>query len=247
LLNCFNWRKRPLPAKVQRYAAADVEFLDRLYQAMQARLDQSEWAEPHAEQCAWLLQTTRHTPTPFDEHDWRKLKGADRLDPEQAAVVHALFVWRHQLCTHINRAAFFILPDKALVAIGKTAPRTPEDLSQCGVPASTVARRGHEILALVDGAATAPPKPPRRHRGNPGRRLDKDQVAAFNALREWRSDVAAYYTLPSDLIASNSVLKDVVRLWPERVTDLTEVPDLLDWQIERFGGAMLDVLALLSQ
>lgn len=246
----FNWRTRPLPAPVAEYAASDVRYLVQLRQTLREELAAAGWLEAHAEHCAWLERNTVYEAGPeFDPEGWRKVRGADELAPHAQNVLRELYLWRHEACSATNTATLFLADDLALVRLAREQPATHEALRQLrGLSSSTATRHGDAILECISRARRhQPPPPPRRPRARPasGPRPTRHQVAVFEALREWRNDVAEYLGLPGDLVASNGLLKAISLAEPETARDLSRIAELQPWQARHFGAGILELVRLM--
>ena len=157
-----DWSKRPLSPEQIEYAADDVRYLAPLYVHLRAELAERNRLD-------WLEQETRELETP-DLHKvephlaWRRLKGLDRLKPEQRAAAKLLAQWREELAVRHDKPRGWILADEALREISERMPRNIDELEQVRtLPAGTIRKRGQELLDLIE-------------RGNQGRDAETDQA-----------------------------------------------------------------------
>jgi len=162
-----DWSRRPLSTEQLEYAADDVRYLAPLYLdlrdalAAQGRL---EWLEEESRE----LEDARLYRTEPDEA-WRRLKGLDRLRPEQRAAIKVLARWRESRAMSSDKPRGWILSDESLREIAERLPRSAEDLDQLrSVAPGTIRKRGEEILALIaegrelaanESPASNPPRP----------------------------------------------------------------------------------------
>lgn len=143
-----NWAQRPLTPEQLEYAADDVRYLAPLYlnlrDALQAagRLD---WLDEEVQE---LEDRRLYRVEPDDA--WRRLKGLDRLRPEQRATAKLLAGWREARAMLKDKPRGWILADESLREIVERLPQSMQDLQAIGsLPASLVRKRGEELLALI--------------------------------------------------------------------------------------------------
>lgn len=162
-----DWSRRPLSAEQLRYAEDDVRYLVPLYLNLRDALQE-------AERTPWLYEETRELEDPAlhrtePEAAWKRLKGLDRLRPEQRATAKLLAHWREEMAIKHDKPRGWILADDALREIAERLPGSARDLENVRtLPAGVVRRRGEELLTLVtkgreragsEPAATMPPRP----------------------------------------------------------------------------------------
>ncbi len=162
-----DWSRRPLSPEQLQYAEDDVRYLVPLYQNLRDALQE-------AGRIPWLYEETRELESPAlhrtePEAAWKRLKGLDRLRPEQRATAKLLAHWREETAIKHDKPRGWILADDALREIAERLPGTAADLESIRtLPAGVARRRGEELLALVtrgrelaqsEPAAFIPPKP----------------------------------------------------------------------------------------
>lgn len=162
-----DWSRRPLSPEQLQYAEDDVRYLVPLYQNLRDALQE-------VGRIPWLYEETRELESPAlhrtePEAAWKRLKGLDRLRPEQRATAKLLAHWREEMAVKHDKPRGWILADDALREIAERLPGKAEDLESIRtLPAGVARRRGEELLALVtrgreqaqsEPAAFVPPKP----------------------------------------------------------------------------------------
>ena len=161
-----DWSRRPLSAEQIEYAADDVRYLVPLYADLRADLES-------AGRLAWLYEDTSELEQ-IDMHRtepqaaWRRLKGLDRLQPEQRAAAKLLAEWRETAAIRSDKPRGWILADDALRQIAELLPANVQELEHVrSLPPGVVRRRGEELLSLLQraraqaGNEAAPVMPPR--------------------------------------------------------------------------------------
>ena len=125
-----DWRRRPLTDSQLAYAAADVENLLELANAIGVQLDaegRRRWAE---EECAALLGRPHGAPDP--NHSWWKLRDARQLRGASRGVAQEVAAWRERRAQAVDLPVRTVLPDLALQAI---AHRPPTSMERSAAPA----------------------------------------------------------------------------------------------------------------
>jgi ribonuclease D len=143
-----DWTKRPLSAEQLEYAADDVRFLAPLYLRLRDELQAVDRTEWQAEESAELIDPALYRTDPSAA--WRRLKGLDRLEPQQRATAKFLAEWRERMAVEHDKPRGWILPDDALRQIAERLPTSIEEMEKLrGVQPGLVRKRGDELLQLV--------------------------------------------------------------------------------------------------
>jgi ribonuclease D len=230
------WDRRPLTRAQLEYARADAASLLALADAMEGKLAEAgrlEWAK---EECRALEDVS-------DERDpdrvYERLPRVARLRPRQRAVARELVEWREETGRQLDRPVGSLLPDHVLVEVARKAPTTRDQLEDVrGLPAATLHRRAHELLAAVARGKEreAPPPPPQQRVATDAR--DAPLVALAQALvrhRSLESGVAA------ELIATQADVSQVVAA----IRSGEEEPRarvLTGWRRELVGAELLELI-----
>lgn len=161
-----DWTRRPLSDEQLHYAEDDVRYLVPLYLDLHAALEQAGRVDWLYEETRQLEQPELHRTEP--ELAWRRLKGLERLRPEQRATAKLLARWREELAIKHDKPRGWILADDALREIAERQPAGMQDLERIRtLPAGLIRRRGELIVQLVQRAQAeavneaAPSIPPR--------------------------------------------------------------------------------------
>ncbi|HET7204887.1 MAG TPA: ribonuclease D [Steroidobacteraceae bacterium] len=182
-----DWSRRPLSAAQLAYAADDVHHLLVLHRELASALaakGRAGWVEE--ETAAYESPALYHTDPATA---WRRLKGLNRLGPQEQAVARALAEWRERRAIDSDKPRSWILSDEALYAIATRAPDSVAALEAIeSLPAGVVRRRGDELLALVQAARSgelpAPLEAPRRP-------TNEEQALAASLLKAVRDEATA--------------------------------------------------------
>lgn len=243
-----DWSTRPLPADWLNYAALDVELLLELAEAVTEVLDgqgKLAWAE---EEFEYIRATHADIAAPL-EPQWRDTKGVGTLTtPEQLVVARELWLERDSIAAAEDLAVSRLLPNRVLVEIARTVPRTMRELSAIrGFP---VRRPGAAKwwFEVIRRARKSPrktwPVRIRSPRGIPARKIwasdHPESFASFSRVREDVDGLGRDLGIPPENLLRPAVLRQVVwdatagsRLHsPDDVVAAMRHHEARDWQIE---------------
>ena len=232
-----NWGRRPLPADMLDYARFDTHFLIPLRDRLQSELkDQNRW-DLAMEDFDRLRHINGRAPEDLAEACW-KVSGSYDLDPQQAAVLQELCLYRDGVARELDRPLFKVIHDRSLLAIARA---TPEDLQELrrlpGMTNKQVRRHGQALLNAVQRGLRAEPKyPPSLPRPDNGY-LDR-----VDALRYWRKKTARKMGVNSDVVLPRDLLYSIASRNPHTERDLQAVLEQVPWRRQRFGDQILEVL-----
>ena len=121
-----DWRVRPLTDSQLAYAAADVDHLLALADAIDRDLEQSgrrQWAD---EECESLRSRPHGPPDPLKA--WWKLRDARSLKGAARGVAQEVAAWRELRAQAVDQPVRSVLPDLALQAIAHRPPSNAASL-----------------------------------------------------------------------------------------------------------------------
>lgn len=130
-----DWRLRPLPSEMLKYAREDTHYLLYIHDVMQQRLKSmpSESGEVplfevYKRSCDICLQI--YEKELLTETSYLHVYGLQdgNLSPEQLSVAAGLYEWRDKIARVEDESTGYILPNKVLLQIAKRIPRTTNDL-----------------------------------------------------------------------------------------------------------------------
>jgi ribonuclease D len=225
-----DWSRRPLSPEQLQYAEDDVRYLVPLYQNLRDALQE-------AGRIPWLYEETRELESPAlhrtePEAAWKRLKGLDRLRPEQRDTAKLLAHWREEMAVKHDKPRGWILADDALREIAERLPGKAEELDSIRtLPAGVARRRGEELLALVtrgreqaqsEPAAFVPPKP------------EAQQLALVTKLMNLARARAEELKVSPEILATR---RDVEQLVFSRRTDRLST----GWRKDVIGDRLIEV------
>ena len=250
-----DWSQRPLPEDWLAYAALDVELLLELGDTMAEILDHQgklDWASQEFE----YIRTTHSEITGPAEATWRSVRGVSALHrPEQLALARELWMSREAIAVEEDRAVSRILPNKVLVEVARTVPRTRRELSQVKGFRRSSAHFWMEIIQrALDSDPRTWPKRERPTRGLPSRQTwaseYPESFQRYSTARELLDDLSAELSIPTENILRPAVLRAVVWAATEgrEIRSPLELPDALrhhearSWQVELTSPILTETL-----
>jgi ribonuclease D len=207
-----DWRRRPLTESQLAYAAADVENLLELANAIERQLDadgRRGWAD---EECAALLARP-HGPSDPD-HSWWKLRDARQLRGASRGVAQAVAAWREQRAQAVDLPVRTVLPDLALQAIAHRPPASIDALYHLrGLEGRHLHRDvAAELIAAVQRGRALPP---RDLHLPPVEDVPKELRAAVALLVAWVAQLARDQRVDAAVLATRGDLAAYLRGDPD--------------------------------
>lgn len=207
-----DWRRRPLTDSQLSYAAADVEHLIALADAVIADLERRgrlAWAE---EECEMLRVRPHGGGDP--SRSWWKLRDARTLKGSSRGVAQEVAAWRETRARETDQPIRTVLPDLAVLSIAHRPPGSLKALSEV---------RGLEGRRLRQEVADGVLQAVERGRRLPAEQLQvppvddvpKEMRAAVALLMAWIVQVARDERIDSTLLATRSDVAALVRGRPD--------------------------------
>ncbi|MGE0232814.1 MAG: ribonuclease D [Flavobacteriaceae bacterium] len=227
-----DWSRRPLSEKQLHYAAADVEHLIDVYEALAAALEESGRSQWIGEEIALLSSPDTYSAAP--EEAWKRLKMRARK-PVELAATQALAAWREEAAQARDVPRSRIIKDDVIYDVAAQLPESREALGQLrSVPKGFErSQSGSEILEIVASIKALPrdrlPSIPRNSRpnGQPG--------AVADLMKVLLKAVSEQHKVASRLIANVEDIEQIA------LDDDADVPALKGWRRKIFGELALDL------
>jgi ribonuclease D len=241
-----DWGRRPLTPEEIAYLEADVMHLVPLASLLRERCAQLGILEEVRVESEWAAGVGA------DEDDggvppWVRIKGAHELRTgAQRAVLRELAALRERLAEEADVPPFRVLPNAALLHLARCMPRDRAALDRV----ASLARRPDLARPVIDAirrgldagevppeelAILRPPPPP------PGEREARRRRE--RALAAWRAQAAAERGVGAQVVLPGHCLRELAARGPRSEEELRAIPGLGECRIERYGRALLDVLA----
>lgn len=234
-----DWSARPLTPAMLEYAATDTRHLPELRDVLRERLIQAgrlAWAEEEFD----LITVVRWPDAEAPEVAALGVKGVRALAPRALAIFRELYVWRAGTAHTLDRAAFRILGNDAMIALAERPPGELAGLAATpGVGRDTAERRGAEILAAIRRGQELPESELPRFARPPRHRPDPVFEARLERLKALRATLVERLQLAPGVICPNWLLEAIARTGPSSLEELGRVEGIRRWQVGEFGEQIL--------
>jgi ribonuclease D len=238
-----DWSKRPLTAKQESYALADVAHLMALATRLTDRLaaaGRTEWAR---EEFAALEQLVP-APTKRTEPDgFRRIKGSAALSRRQQAVLRELYQWREARAAAADRPPFKIVGPEVILAL---AEQSPTEVAEVARALASYPRQAgeHEVVAAAIARGLALPE---RELPSVARaeRTTLSPAARRRVvkLRAWRDAEAERSRLDPSIVMSLRLIERLAIAGPQSIDELAAVDGVRRWRVDEWGPELLAVAA----
>ncbi|MDA0788200.1 MAG: ribonuclease D [Proteobacteria bacterium] len=150
-----DWLQRPLTESQLDYAALDVIYLYQVYGLQREALEKAQRQPWVDEECERM---SVDVPTMIDpDLAYKKIKGTNRLNPQQLNVLRAVAAWREQQARKRDMPRNRILDNKALLAIARRKLTSRQELeAQAGLSFRQARRIGDELIEIASTARATP-------------------------------------------------------------------------------------------
>jgi ribonuclease D len=181
-----DWERRPLPEKLLKYAATDVQYLPELRDRLAGELQKDgrlEWAREE-----FRVLEVKAVATPHE--CWERVKGGGSLEGRDLAVLASLAAWREHEAARVNQPRQRIVNDRTLLELARQAPKRKEDVHVSRFfRVDQVRRYGEAILKAVQDGATLPPDQwPRKDRADHSPHVPQPTLDLMCAFVKHRSE-----------------------------------------------------------
>ncbi len=237
-----DWGKRPLTPQQIAYAQMDTHYLLALRQRLADELhERGRWEE--AKEAFEQLSRLQYTPREESTRTFWQMKGVRDLPREHTGVLAALWQWREHEAQRRDRPPFKILNDEALLTLASQRPTERQGLRRIrGLSDQQIANYGQVLLRTIASGAEQPlPRLP-AHTARGDHLPDAATQRRFDALRQWRSEVAAKRDVTPDIILTNETLMEIAQRQPQSEADLLQIDAIGPWKAATYGPAILSRL-----
>jgi ribonuclease D len=237
-----DWSKRPLTAKQEAYALADVAHLMPLAARLTHRLaaaGRTEWAREEFEALASLPPAQKRT----GPDEFRRIKGSARLTPRQQAVLRELYVWREDRAAAADRPPFKIVGPEILLAMAEQSPTTVDEVARALLSYPRQSGQIEVVFAAIRRGLELPENElPARE---PGNRTPFPASARrrVEALRAWRDHEAKRSRLDPSIVIPLRLVERIALDGPRTLTELASIDGIRQWRVTEWGSALLTACA----
>jgi ribonuclease D len=156
-----DWRIRPLPKEMEKYAIQDTHYLLYMYDRIRNELvskstEQNNYVLNVLNRSRQLCLQVYAKPGPVTEASYTALYNKLRAEPltgVQLDCFAELFRWRDELARQEDESPAFVLPNRMMYTIAQQMPTTVEHLLSLCVPVPPLTRAyAHEITGIIHRA-----------------------------------------------------------------------------------------------
>lgn len=230
-----DWLARPLTAKQLEYAAADVFYLEPIYQKLEQAVQEAGWWQA-AEQESELIaskRVVRHQP----ERAYLDVKGAWQLHPKQLATLQILAKWRLEEAIKRDLALNFVFREQNILTCARLSIKSLKQMEQEGFDHREIRRHGNRVIAMVkQGQQVAEEAWPDKIE----RLMDQPRYKQlFKALKDEVKRVSHTSGLATEFLASKKQLNQMITWVWKKDRDPGALPDAMQgWRKELLGDKL---------
>ncbi|MEZ9628585.1 ribonuclease D [Vibrio breoganii] len=234
-----DWLARPLTPKQLDYAAADVFYLQPLFDKLQAALKESGyWQNAMQESELQVAKRIRHHEP---EKAYLDIKGAWQLSPQQLSVLKPLATWRYETALRKDLALNFVFKEVDLLAVARFSLTSARDMEreQCDVRS---VRRYSAVIANIVRKAQSTPE------AEWPQKIDRlvdlpNYKQTFKSLKDEVNKVVKDSHLAPEFLASKKQVNQLISwVWRKNMAP-ESTPDLMQgWRKPLLGERLLKKL-----
>jgi ribonuclease D len=244
-----DWAERPLTTAMVRYLAADVIHLSALADRLFGEVEERGIAAEVEEETRYrLAQAIAAAGTEDPRPAYVRLKGIDRVRPDELPILRHLANIREQLSRELDVPPYKVLGSDVLFAIAKAKPSTLDELARIrGAMAGHRARSiANDLLDAVtvgieDGAIPDEDRVWFEKPRIPGSLL-RARRAREQRLTKWRKDEAKRRGVDEQVVLPGHCLQGLADLEEPSLEAIAHVPGIGVFRAERDGPALVAVL-----
>ncbi|CAN5923814.1 ribonuclease D [soil metagenome] len=237
-----DWSKRPLTAKQEAYALADVEHLMALASRLTARLaaaGRTEWAREEFAALASLPPAEKRT----GPDEFRRIKGSAKLPRRQQGVLRELYQWREARAFAADRPPFKIIAAEVLLAMAEKVPASVGAVASALTSHPRQVDQAEAIFEAITRALGLPDSElPAREAGERSR-ASSAVLRRVEALRTWRTEQATRSRLDPSIVMPQRLIDRLAQAGPKSLAELAAVEGVRQWRVSEWGTALLAACA----
>ena len=189
----FDWRKRPLPNDVLKYALDDVKYLLPNYRILKKELinqGKLSWAE---EEVQFLLN--KETYEPNYRQILKKTKGINKISHKSQENAFKLIHWRESIAQQKNKPRKWIMSDESLIDYASGQRKLSDSKNKLF---ENFIRKSKLIAGPEDSLSAKKP-------------LSESEILLKNQLKDKINLLSTKYAIPSELICSSKNLVKLIK------------------------------------
>lgn len=234
-----DWLARPLTTKQLDYAAADVFYLQPLFEKLRDGLQQSGYW-PHALQES-ELQVSKRVRNTDPTNAYLEIKGAWQLSSQQLSVLKPLAHWRYEQAVRKDLALNFVFKETDLLTVAQFNLTSTREMERHQCDMRSVRRYANVIASIVRDAQSIPeqewPEKLERLVDAPGYKQ------TFKALKDELKLVVKDSHLAPEFLASKKQVNQLISWVWRKNKSPDALPDVMQgWRKTLLGDRLLSKL-----
>lgn len=237
-----DWSKRPLTAKQEAYALADVDHLMPLASRLTQRLAEAgrtEWAREEFAALANLPPNERRG----GPDDFRRIKGSAKLPRRQQAVLREIYDWREARAAAADRPPFKIVGPDVLFAMAERVPKSVDEVAQALASYSRQRDQVEIVFEAIERALALPESQLPAREAVERQTMSGAARKRVEALRAWRDEQAKTSRIDPAVVMSQRVIERVAIAGPKTIAELAAIEGVRQWRANEWGAAVLAACA----
>ncbi|KAB5567687.1 hypothetical protein PHYPO_G00235740 [Pangasianodon hypophthalmus] len=158
-----DWRIRPLPEEMIKYAQADTHYLLYVYDRLRADLFDAANGQSSLVQLVWSkskdLCLKKYMKPIFTEESYMELykKQKKSFNSQQLTAFRLMYAWRDKLAREEDESTGYILPNHMMMKIAEELPKEPQGIIACCNPTPPLVRQQiNQLHQLIKQAREIP-------------------------------------------------------------------------------------------
>ena len=232
-----DWSRRPLSEQQIHYAAADVEYLQPIFDVLQSRVSEhnrEHWVQEELVKQQEAIIETETTP------QWRRVSGSGSLKARELAILKELWMWRDQVAQELNRPAKRILRDDLVCELARRKTADKRRVSSIrGMEHRQLQRHLPDIIETIRVALEM-------DEDQWPRRIHSSRIPQRSTLAQFLFTAIGTHcqkhAIAPNLVTSMQTIREFLawRLDGNKKTRQTPITD--GWRAELLGGLLENVL-----
>jgi len=236
-----DWSRRPLPRDMISYAAKDARYLLPLAQQLTSELEglgRLNWVREECENLSKVRPNSNNTD-PLYLH----FKGAGKLNPRSLAVLESLLQYRRRIARKKDRPLFRIFGSRSLLELAEKKPPNLKQLEKTrALGTKQISMYGAGVIAVIQDAMQIEQEDLPVYPRMKSPRVPLVVVGRVKALRTWRDEQVGRLAIDPALICTKALMSIIAQQKPRKVSDLSAITEMKNWQKKEFGQDIVQVL-----
>jgi len=236
-----DWSRRPLPRNMISYAAQDARYLLPLAQILTRELEELGRLKWVQEECEHLSKVRPNTNN--NDPLYLHFKGAGKLNPRSLAVLETLLQYRRRIARKKDKPLFRIFSSRSLLELAEKKPSNLKQLEKTrALSAKQISMYGSEVIAAIQEAMQIEPENLPVYPRKKSPRVPLVVAGRVKALRSWREAQVDRLAIDPALICTKALMSAIAQQKPRKVSDLSAITEMKNWQKKEFGQDIVQVL-----